>query len=74
MTILKDDNKIPPLLLSVCALVLILGHVAPTAVAYNEPWSSAGIGRPEVTRRAIAGIWKVTPKALIQLPMKEFPV
>ena len=55
------------------ALVLLL-HGATKAAAYNEPWSSAGIGRPEVNRRAIAGIWKLTPKAATQLPMKEFTV
>jgi len=42
--------------------------------AAYEQWSSAGIGRPEVNRRAIAGIWKLTPKAAVQLPMKEFTV
>jgi len=44
------------------------------AAAAYEQWSSAGIGRPEVNRRAIAGIWKLTPKAAVQLPMKEFTV
>jgi hypothetical protein len=37
-------------------------------------WSAGKNSRPEVNRKAIAGIWKLTPTTQQQLPMKEFTV
>lgn len=37
-------------------------------------WSTGSNARPEVNRKAIAGIWKLTPIPQQSLPMKEFTV
>ena len=52
-------------------LVLFVTLLRDDAHAFE--WHAPG-QRPEVTRRAIAGLWKITPALLPKYPMKEFTV
>jgi len=52
--------------------VLYLALLLQTSSSVAFEWHAAG-QRPEVTRQAIAGLWKLTP-ALRPKPMKEFTV
>ena len=54
-------------------LLVMVALVLPTTTTTAFEWHAPG-QRPEVTRQAIAGLWKITPALLPKYPMKEFTV
>jgi hypothetical protein len=48
--------------------------IIPRVSVRGFEWSASSSARPEVNRKAIAGIWKLTPILQQSLPMKEFTV
>lgn len=57
------------LALAVVAMVLQMTMTTTSAFEWHAPGQ-----RPEVTRQAIAGLWKLTPALRPKYPMKEFTV
>ena len=58
---------------SMLALVVVALVLQTTTTARAFEWHAPG-QRPEVTRQAIAGLWKITPALRPKYPMKEFTV
>lgn len=56
------------------ALLILPTLIVPLASVRAFEWSAGSSARPEVNRKAIAGIWKLTPILQQSLPMKEFTV
>jgi hypothetical protein len=56
-------------------LLILLNLTIPPLISVNAfEWVAGSSARPEVNRKAIAGIWKLTPILQQSLPMKEFTV
>lgn len=54
--------------------LLLLPFVRNIQITTSFEWSADSCRRPQVDRRAIAGIWRLTPMPAVTIPMKEFTV